>query len=104
MQSNNYVTEQLRAQKAALAQEVKCDTEDDLGAMTPNTIEGKGGALGGYGTKGPCRVGLVERIHAQLRRSTGEARRAERLQELAMLLDRNPEVARILDLVDEFRS
>lgn len=98
MQSNDYVTEQRQAQKEAY------DTGAKLGAMTPNLMQGKVGSLGGYDTEGPCHVGLVERIHAQLRRTTGEARRAERLQELAMLLDRNPEVARILDLVDEFRS
>ena len=43
---------------------------------------------------------LAQRIRTQLRRSETEAFRAEQLRELEHLLDKNPEVARILDLLE----
>jgi hypothetical protein len=63
------------------------------------------GALG-YNTTGPSpcdeprRADLRERIHMQRCRAEGEVERAMALAELEHLLDNNPDVARILDLVD----
>lgn len=61
-------------------------------------------AQGYMGVDWPCRLSLNERVEAQLNRSMREAKRAERLQVLAYLLNKHPDIARILDLVDEVRS
>ena len=42
---------------------------------------------------------LMEQIVSALRRSEREAREAARLQELSYLLEKNPDVSRILDLL-----
>lgn len=52
----------------------------------------------------PCRPGIRERVGSQLRESNRQLEKAGRLNELAFLLDKNPEVARILDLLDEVRG
>lgn len=62
---------------------------------------GFGAALGGYASLDePCRVGIRERVEHDLKRANREARKAEQLHELSVLFQRNPEVARILDLVE----
>jgi len=43
---------------------------------------------------------LRERIHLQRHRAQVESRRADQLSELEYLLDKHPEIARILDLLD----
>ena len=48
-------------------------------------------------------AGLRERIADQRRRAESEATKCGRLQELEYLLDKNPEVARILELLDFVR-
>lgn len=50
------------------------------------------------------RQSMQERIASQLYRSTREARNAEALRELQYLLEKNPEVARILDLMEAVRD
>lgn len=57
------------------------------------------GGLGSIHT--PCRDSLQNRVEAKLNRANGEARKVELLHELQHLLQKNPEVARILDLLDE---
>jgi len=52
----------------------------------------------------PCRIFLRERIHGQRHRAQQEARRAEALQELEYLFEKHPEVARILDLLDQVKE
>lgn len=52
----------------------------------------------------PCRESLIGRIRNQRSRAQMEARRMEHLFELEHLLEKNPEVARILDLLDEVRG
>ena len=47
------------------------------------------------------RATLSERVSNRLYRAQQEAYKAERLAELARLLEKNPEIARILDLVEE---
>lgn len=54
----------------------------------------------GRGLDEPCRVPLREQVAGSLSRSYRESRRVDQLAELQGLLDRNPEVARILDLLD----
>jgi hypothetical protein len=49
------------------------------------------------------RASLRERVENQKNHSCREARRVERLVELAYLLDKHPDVARILELIDEVR-
>ncbi len=58
----------------------------------------------GKSTGEPCRPSLRDRVASQLRRSNDEVARSMRLAELQHLLDKNPEVARILDLVEEVRG
>jgi len=52
----------------------------------------------------PARESLLGRIRNQRSRAQMEARRMEHLFELEHLLEKNPEVARILDLLDEVRG
>lgn len=52
----------------------------------------------------PCRTPLRERVQSQLVRSHQEARKEQQLQELAQLLDENPKIARILDLIEIVRG
>lgn len=56
------------------------------------------------GLNDACRPSLQERVKSQLDRAYGEARRASRLNELATLLQNNPDVARILDLIEDVRQ
>ena len=64
------------------------------------------GALGGYSTLNqaeaqmPCKSSLRDRIASRARHAARESRHAENLKELQYLLDKNPEVARILELLE----
>lgn len=63
-----------------------------------------GSTLGGYGLpQEPCRDGLRDRIRVQLRTAQRDAGRGEKLQELEYLLDKYPDVARILELMEVVR-
>ena len=65
-----------------------------------------GGMIGGYAAKeceDPCRTPLREQVHYQLREASRQSRKAVQLEELAILLEKNPEVARILDLMEVVR-
>lgn len=64
-----------------------------LGGMAPNTMSGMD----------PRRPSLMESVESQLHRATGEARKADQLRELQYLLQKNPDVARILDLIEVVR-
>lgn len=59
-----------------------------------------GGALGG-GALQCGQPSLRERLSNRLYRAQEEARTADRLSELQYLLDKHPEVARILELLDQ---
>lgn len=67
------------------------------------TTRGAGRILSQF-DEGPCRPSLRERVDQQCCYARNESRRARRLDELARLLDKNPEVARILDLMEELRG
>lgn len=60
-----------------------------------------GGAMCMDQDKIPCRDPLIERVRSRFHRSASEGRKADRMNELLFLLEKNPEVARILDLVGE---
>lgn len=53
--------------------------------------------------KEPRREALRERVWTGVRRAERESRKAQQLAELAILLDKNPEVARILELIEDVR-
>jgi hypothetical protein len=61
-------------------------------------------AQGVIGLSEPCRASLIERVRSQADRASAEGRRSERLRELVFLLDKNPDIARILDLVEEVKG
>jgi hypothetical protein len=49
----------------------------------------------------PMENSLRERLERNLHRARREGHRQHRLEELVFLLDKNPEIARILDLVED---
>lgn len=51
-----------------------------------------------------ARAGLRDRVESQAGEAERQSRKADRLRELGYLLDKNPEIARILDLLDEVRA
>ncbi len=67
-------------------------------AYHANEMAGSGSL--GYGLDKPCRPSLMERVSSQRRRAQQEADQVNRLAELQYLLEKNPEVARILDLLE----
>lgn len=82
----------------AYQQQMQAQTGAIGGAMTPKSLDE------------PCRASLRERIEMDLgrarresRKLERESRKLERLSELESLLDKNPEVARILDLIEDVR-
>lgn len=58
----------------------------------------------GYGLDEACRPSLAERVTTQISRARREARQLDRLSELRYLLEKNPEVARILDLMESLKD
>ena len=88
--------------------DIKYDNCTEAVNKAANSAQTAGGMLGNgiYGLKEceePCRQPLREAIHYQLRDAARQSRKAAQLDELAMLLDKNPEVARILDLMEVVR-
>lgn len=59
--------------------------------------------MAGCVTSEPARPNLRERIASDLRRAGRERLKYERLAELQHLLEKHPDVARILDLLEETR-
>lgn len=75
-------------------------TEGPLAAAT--TVSGNY-ALN-YALDEPRRVSLRERVEMATGRAYREARKSAQLKELAALLDKHPDVARILDLAELVRD
>lgn len=70
-------------------------------AASPSTL----GQCAGSNSADECRQpGLRERIYMQRRRAEGELSRAMALAELENLLDKYPDLARILDLVEQVKA
>jgi len=61
------------------------------------------GMVGRNETSEPAQESMRERFQYRLSRATREARSKERLEELLYLLDKNPEVARILELIESLQ-
>ena len=62
--------------------------------------EAKLSGLAGCATEPSGRESMIGRFRNDLSRSRSASKRANDLEELLYLLDKNPEIARILDLVD----
>ncbi len=58
----------------------------------------------GCDTMPACQPSLRERVQAQADSASRRAGEASRMQELSDLLHKNPDVARILELMGEFRG
>ncbi len=78
------------------------EVAEKLNAMNQaKAQQSTGAAIGGCGLDSePMRESLTGRFRNRLRRHQREGRKADQLGELLHLLEKNPEVARILDLVD----
>lgn len=74
--------------------------------MNAQFAQSNGAAIGGYASppQEPCRAGILDRVQNDLNRASREARKLEQLHELSLLLQKNPEVARILDLIEMVRG
>lgn len=78
--------------------------DEDLQAKVQASRNAGAGIVGRGLTEDMCgRPGLRERVEKRLGHAQQEARQADRLTELSMLLCQHPEIARILDLYEEFR-
>lgn len=66
-----------------------------------DSTQGQAGTLNGYSPL--SKQSLVERVNKQLDASQSEINRSYKLHELAVLLNKHPEVARILDLLEEVK-
>lgn len=83
------------------------EQEQKLKAMQADCAKGAAtpyGMLNTLDQDSPCRASLRERVAMDLRRAERESYKALRLRELSDLLEKNPDMARILDLVEEVRG
>lgn len=87
------------------------EQEQNLKAMAAdcgyNSTQVQTGKIGGYMAQEDCepaRPSLGERVANQLGKARRESRKESRLAELSYLLEKNPEVARILDLIEDVRG
>lgn len=82
--------------------EKKCndvDRDEHNAKMTGSTRHQFSTGAAGCGLVG--RTGIRDRVRNAEYRAESEARQAGRMAELGALLDKNPDVARILDLIEE---
>lgn len=85
-----------------IAQQLAREVEKDSQAKCATANIGSGMAGCAIGLNDHYRPDtLSQRISARLVYAEQESRRAGSLNELRYLLDKNPDVARILDLIDE---
>jgi hypothetical protein len=93
MDNLNNHQEQIRAKMAA-AEAADRDARCMDGGMP--TDQGAARCLGQL----PARPNFKDRLQAAISRHRRDGRRDDMRQELVFLLDKNPEIARILDLID----
>lgn len=86
-------------EKAIWAEQAKAQ-----GLASGGLLSGQAGCANPRYEQQACRTSLRERIASQRYRSEAESRNAALLAELEELLDRNPEFARILDLIELVRG
>lgn len=72
--------------------------EETLNAMRANLAQD--GCAGQANAAMPVREGMRERFRSRLDRARSEGNKAAQLGELVCLLDDNPDLARILELID----
>lgn len=89
------MNEEIQEKLRAMAQR---ECEKNQAVTAAGIIGGCGNAAMGLDTDKPS---LRNWIKSQLRRASNEAQKANALSELEYLLDKNPEVARILDLLEQ---
>ena len=77
---------------------LKATQEKQYTAQTPAI-----GTLGGYALDEPARPPVRQRVEMAAHRANQSARQLEQLRELANLLDKNPDIGRILDLYELVR-
>ena len=63
----------------------------------------QGGRVGRKETPEPCKTSMKERFEANLYQAKRQSRKRDQLEELLYLLDKHPEVARILDLIESLQ-
>jgi hypothetical protein len=80
--------------------------ENDFGQTANQPANARCGTIGTQNTKmceEPARDSLRDRVRSQVQQANRQAIRAGRLSELEYLLDKYPEVGRILELMDDVR-
>ena len=77
------------------------EREQKLKAMAETCQQSTKGSCGDAGMLAPARDSLLDRVRARVDRAKRESVKYERLAELQYLLDKHPEVARILELMEE---
>ncbi len=75
-------------------------------AIAQNLAYANAGSTQGIAGEGamPKAPSLRERVDSQLNRARRERIKAEHLEELSYLLDKHPDISRILDLLEEVRG
>ncbi len=94
-----YLAEKLK-QEIALQQVA----EREKAAYQAQMAQTSGASIGGAYASEPKRSTLAERIGMDLHSARRQSARRERLEELSFLLDKNPEIARILDLLEDVKG
>lgn len=79
-------------------EEIKMKLMNDTAQQTAYGLGLQGSA--GKSCDPPTRENLLQRFRSRLNRARRDKIKTEQLEELTYLLDKHPEVARILDLVD----
>lgn len=89
-----------QAKQESVKRQIDNMTQSQSGQVGYGT--GLGGALGGYGIDtAEYRPTLRDRLKRQIESAVREQRRARSANELFELLEKNPDVARILELMEE---
>jgi len=93
-QAKTYINAALEKERAEkLYQQNQCGATIGASQMSAKPLED------------PChRASLRERVLMDLAKARRESRKLERLSELEYLLDKNPDIARILDLIEDVRA
>lgn len=87
-----------------LVEKLKAAEKSARGAAGIASSGNAGNAIRGMDTAEPQRACLRDRVMMDLDRAQRESRKTYQLAELADLLEKHPDVARILDLVELVRG
>lgn len=92
----NDATQEAQKQQAHINRTLR-----DMAAKAETCGQTQGGILGGYAVDTEYRPTLRDRLKRTIDDAGSQQRRARNANELFDLLNRNPEVARILELIEE---